>query len=239
MSSTTDSTEQPLHLLKLPGEIRNLIYHFAVVKSHAIEISFRYSETPIRPALASTCRMLRKEVLSIYYSENTFDLKVSWFFHTHIFRRWLSKHESLLADLTKVQLTCAVGLARGDHSIHSFRTYITLKANLLPDGSIAIKDMYLHSNVAGLTCLCAFTSEGATGIVSEDGEGVEVGKLVAYIYRLLEISKIATVARTPARFECCTERGKERMVDRRGTNAMDFFNAACKKITEGASCAVM
>ena len=53
-------------LLKLPPELRNRIYHYAVVSSNPIYLPPRY------PSLMLTCRKLYNEAKSIYYEDNTF-----------------------------------------------------------------------------------------------------------------------------------------------------------------------
>ena len=73
---TTESS-----LLSLPGELRKKIYRYAVVEVDPIiptiiksrcRDSKRYTfflKQP-QPTLAATCRLLRGEVLPIYYGEN-------------------------------------------------------------------------------------------------------------------------------------------------------------------------
>ena len=62
---------------KLPGELRNRIYRYAVVESEVTIILASYSEedktsTFRQPELAMVNKHIRNEVLSIYYAENTF-----------------------------------------------------------------------------------------------------------------------------------------------------------------------
>ena len=82
--------DPPHHLLNLPGEIRNQIYRMLCVSHEPIIAQFRpimkpkkgrgdraklFQTTkrfPREPTLALACRQLTKEVLSIFYSENTF-----------------------------------------------------------------------------------------------------------------------------------------------------------------------
>jgi len=71
-------------LLTMPGEIRNNIYRAAIVSHKPVEVRVLYrdrtdtkhlwSVTPLQPALAFTRKTIQDEVLSIYYSENTFRL---------------------------------------------------------------------------------------------------------------------------------------------------------------------
>ena len=82
--------DPPHHLLNLPGEIRNHIYHMLCVSHEPITAQFRPIIRPKRgrgdraklfatnkrfprePTLALVSRQLMREVLSIFYSENTF-----------------------------------------------------------------------------------------------------------------------------------------------------------------------
>ncbi|KAK4504855.1 hypothetical protein PRZ48_002818 [Zasmidium cellare] len=63
-------------LLKLPGEIRNRIYRFALVESGNLDIN---PNGPGEPALLRVCRTVRNEGRSIYYTENVFTLKITEF----------------------------------------------------------------------------------------------------------------------------------------------------------------
>ena len=69
-------------LESLPGELRNRIYRYAVVQEEPVlpvlvEWSPKRNFASIRyckePALAHSCDQIRDEVLSIFYSENTFN----------------------------------------------------------------------------------------------------------------------------------------------------------------------
>ena len=73
---TTSSPSDGTGLLDLPAELRNLIYHFAVVNEKPIKIiqdEWRgEAEAPKQPALAMTCKQIRDEVLPVFYGANTF-----------------------------------------------------------------------------------------------------------------------------------------------------------------------
>ena len=89
------SRDPPLHLLDLPGEIRNQIFRALYVRDEPIVAQFRpiirpkmghgrrakLFETnrrfPREPAVALACRQLHKEVLSIFYGENKFVFRQS------------------------------------------------------------------------------------------------------------------------------------------------------------------
>ncbi|KAK4575259.1 hypothetical protein LTR86_001111 [Recurvomyces mirabilis] len=61
--------EKASHLLKLPPEIRNYIYHLTLVQAEDIPVTSTGYE---RPAILSTCRTIRKEAFKLYYSGNRF-----------------------------------------------------------------------------------------------------------------------------------------------------------------------
>ena len=73
-------------LLKLPPELRDRIYEFAVLSPHVViltrwtvDVSWdMYGSAPIdrslvaQPALTKTCRQIRAEALAVFYSSTTF-----------------------------------------------------------------------------------------------------------------------------------------------------------------------
>ena len=61
-------------LFKLPPEIRNMIYRYAIVTKARVRIT-KSSGIP-EPALLSTCKILRSEACAIVYLENTFRCEV-------------------------------------------------------------------------------------------------------------------------------------------------------------------
>lgn len=92
--TTVDRSQDPINshartLLTLPPEIRNLIFHLAVVHSGPLELYPQAAPVsspsvwhrdnphgnpvrPSEPALSQTCRQLRAEVLPVFYGENVF-----------------------------------------------------------------------------------------------------------------------------------------------------------------------
>ena len=72
----TDETEMGV-FKKLPGELRNRIYRYLLVYDGYVELWKRdktghHKLRPFQPALARTCKQIRKEVLQIFYAGNTF-----------------------------------------------------------------------------------------------------------------------------------------------------------------------
>lgn len=68
--------DSPLFKL-LPGELRNIIYAYALVKEENISVT-RQSGIP-EPALLSTCKAIRKEVIGMFYCQNELHLNIEPF----------------------------------------------------------------------------------------------------------------------------------------------------------------
>ena len=60
------------HLLSIPHELRNRIYNEVLVSDNAIVISKRARTPYYQPALLRTCRQIRSEAISLFYSLNQF-----------------------------------------------------------------------------------------------------------------------------------------------------------------------
>ncbi|KAK5681908.1 hypothetical protein LTS10_006442 [Elasticomyces elasticus] len=60
------------HFLKIPGEIRNQIYEYAVVAPRVV----LKANGPGEPAILRVCNRIRKEASSIYYTANNFELRL-------------------------------------------------------------------------------------------------------------------------------------------------------------------
>jgi hypothetical protein len=57
-------------LFKLPPELRNMIYRYAIIDNRALRIT-KTAGIP-EPALLSACKILKSETWKIFYLENTF-----------------------------------------------------------------------------------------------------------------------------------------------------------------------
>ena len=81
-SSVADEVEQANQetsessLLKLPKELRNLIWKYALTEDDNILINQRCADKPVEPALARVCRQLRHETGNIYWEINCFDISL-------------------------------------------------------------------------------------------------------------------------------------------------------------------
>lgn len=75
-------------LLELPAELRNRIYHYALVEEQIdVATTYRHGIQIIKaPGLLETCRTARSEASAIYYSLNAF-----WFCDTHAVTHWLRR----------------------------------------------------------------------------------------------------------------------------------------------------
>lgn len=77
---TAESDRELSRLESLPGEILNSIYRYSVVEESLVDVRITTGTgsndvelwQTNEPALAKVCKRFRKEVLPIYYSENTF-----------------------------------------------------------------------------------------------------------------------------------------------------------------------
>lgn len=78
----TRASELTSPLLRLPAELRNRIYSFAVVAEQRLEVlpkhgSSHLNKQLVQPALSQVSAQLRCEVLPIFYGENSFQLKLT------------------------------------------------------------------------------------------------------------------------------------------------------------------
>ncbi|KAK4496542.1 hypothetical protein PRZ48_012522 [Zasmidium cellare] len=71
--------DAPCRLWKLPGELRNRIYRYVLLKPEDAAGNDRIIVDATgydRPGVVSTCKQIRKETLKIFYSENAFHIEV-------------------------------------------------------------------------------------------------------------------------------------------------------------------
>ena len=79
---------------KLPPELRNRIYEFALLQRTPIVIICQQAcgqhsrRHAMQPALSRTCRLLRKETLPIFYGQHTF--LIAFYPHAPAAEAWLS-----------------------------------------------------------------------------------------------------------------------------------------------------
>ncbi|KAK5716394.1 hypothetical protein LTR17_016367 [Elasticomyces elasticus] len=64
---------EPFPLLRLPTELRNIIYGLAMPAGETFTIASACHPDVIQPAIIKISRQVRLEALSIFYSENEFD----------------------------------------------------------------------------------------------------------------------------------------------------------------------
>lgn len=85
-------------LFKLPAELRNRIYEYAltddkqplVVVHTWLSVSNGYGLC-MQPALVRTCRAIRNEALSIFYSSNEFTASFEMQYSERVMRAWLER----------------------------------------------------------------------------------------------------------------------------------------------------
>ncbi|KAK0831457.1 hypothetical protein LTR73_002839 [Friedmanniomyces endolithicus] len=75
ISKAENMPESPF--LRIPGELRNEIYRYALLEDDTIKIN-KHTK-PAQPGVLQTNRQLRKEAGDIYYHENTFLFGISHF----------------------------------------------------------------------------------------------------------------------------------------------------------------
>lgn len=73
-SSSTEADGDP-PLLRLPAELRNMIYTLVVTRDDPVR-TLEDGKTYPEPELLATCRQIRQEARSVYYATNTFYCRV-------------------------------------------------------------------------------------------------------------------------------------------------------------------
>ncbi|KAK3723664.1 hypothetical protein LTR37_001545 [Vermiconidia calcicola] len=76
--NTTTSRNNRLHLLGLPAELRNQIYRYLLLPPGPGRVQIDGSRSH-QPGLLRVCRMIHREGISIYYTDNAFTLVVQDF----------------------------------------------------------------------------------------------------------------------------------------------------------------
>ncbi|KAK3050292.1 hypothetical protein LTR09_008441 [Extremus antarcticus] len=89
--STTASSSSPL--LKLPPELRNKIYGYAILRSGVKKV---HSTDGSQPPLLRVCKEIRSEAVALYYTDNKFYLCIDSCNVRRVlgFRKALAKHFS-------------------------------------------------------------------------------------------------------------------------------------------------
>lgn len=93
LTTNSQSKLEECHILKLPPEIRVLIYEYATLEQDPVKIKLMNwrgeliieKENRVQPALAMTCRVFRSECLPLYCRQNTFRLV-----HHHGTQGWVA-----------------------------------------------------------------------------------------------------------------------------------------------------
>jgi hypothetical protein len=163
--------DPPHHLLNLPGEIRNQIYRAVCVSSEPIVAQFRPIIKPKRgrgsraklfettkrfprePALAIVSRQLMREVLSIFYSENTFIFRRSdderfkdlIMTHARMMRKWTPRNQ-LVDSLRSIEVHFTV------HPMTGAKQMIVYTFRRFADGSLQVSSNTPEVAVDCCTC---------------------------------------------------------------------------------------
>lgn len=165
--ASTSKRDLPLHLLSLPGEIRNHIYRLVCVSREPLIAQFKpimlpkkgrdnqnrivVRRFPREPVLALGSLQLRKEVLSIFYGANRFIIRptdvvdlqnCSLFFHNQL-EKWTPKWD--MADcIAHIEIRFNVRLPAGGKDTSNW----TLRR--LPDGKVEVS----HQSAVKDFCMC-------------------------------------------------------------------------------------
>lgn len=72
------NSPEPVSLFKIPPELRNRIYEYALHLEDGICIVSKTAGIP-EPALLMTCKIIRREAIAVFYSENFFRVIIESF----------------------------------------------------------------------------------------------------------------------------------------------------------------
>ncbi|KAK5163204.1 uncharacterized protein LTR77_010790 [Saxophila tyrrhenica] len=196
---TPPRREQPLHLLTLPGEIRNQIYRLLTVRRDPLIACFKpiirphtsssssivIKRFPREPLLALGCRQLRDEVLSTFYSRNRFvirqtdnlDLKAHSLFWPSELKGWTPKW-GMAGSLTQVEVVFNARLPGGGKGTSAF---VLKRAG---DGVVRFE----HRTEVEEWCMC-FDKRLLKTLRSEHGEMAGAKDLVLVVEALIQRRK--------------------------------------------------
>lgn len=97
-------------LLALPAELRNRIYHLALVQDACIEERFSKTDQRIpaatQPALTRVNRTIRSDTLPIFYGNYTFRLRIPLHKPLMICRKWLKVIEKHFTLIQRWEICC-------------------------------------------------------------------------------------------------------------------------------------
>lgn len=75
-SSVDTAAHGDSRLLRLPAELRNVIYRYVLVQVDPIDIA---NDGHQEPALLTTCKEIRQEAVTLFYCENEFEIEmIDW-----------------------------------------------------------------------------------------------------------------------------------------------------------------
>ncbi|KAK3719508.1 hypothetical protein LTR37_004366 [Vermiconidia calcicola] len=151
----------PSRLERLPAELRNKIYRYAVVEDDIIgDEGFSAlkgnARTYIQPSLAFISRQIRSEVLPIFYRENTFGVRyfgLPWDWKK-TFEQWLTLLQPFLKYMSSFEVVINWESSRG---------YIGLNANMgCRDTALLVQYDQSGESSSAQTALQSLYGEGKT-----------------------------------------------------------------------------
>jgi hypothetical protein len=196
--------EEPLHLLNLPGELRDILYDILVLQDQPLHPQLRpvlkregrrlvrvIRRHPLEPTLALVNKQLRHEVLSVFYGANRFILRISTESQLEVYSMTQAANITRFMTANTVflrHLTLEVE-ARGRLGFTFSFIYTFKKAQ---DGKLSIK----HSLAGMPYCTCLENQAVAATLATHDTSvGANLAGLAALLgkIRTAKLSEVAEV----------------------------------------------
>lgn len=114
----TPASKTKSRLLALAPELRNKIYHYALVSKKKIQANHGAAKSSTQPGLLETCRQIRKEAIELFHTENDFKWVVGAYYHVPMipFRKVLRKYRAEPKRLELEIDVCMCGTAGRIHN---------------------------------------------------------------------------------------------------------------------------
>jgi len=134
MASTEQIEQRALSLVSLPPEIRNKIYQEIIGGKNRV---VRLSSKPVeQPALSQTCRLIRNEMLPMFYGDCVFEAGNPW----HVFRFLKPLGQQSLGLLRDVRMSNPFQGKAGLQQARANLSYLNndYGKRLLPEGAAKV-----------------------------------------------------------------------------------------------------
>ncbi|EME42516.1 hypothetical protein DOTSEDRAFT_36372 [Dothistroma septosporum NZE10] len=155
-------------LFVLPGELRNRIFHDLVVEDETIDLltliwrkdmtGYKTSLIP-EPVLARTCKALRTEALSLYYSENSFNFGTGAHVLTmketpHVLSQWFCRLGANVRFLRNIGMNVNCEILGPKHAAYSLRDFWEILHLKIRVNGHALDIELVGDPLVGELCLC-------------------------------------------------------------------------------------